>query len=138
MGTRKKSTRTPAKKRTARTATKKKTSRSRGRTSGDGELIRLTALQLAIVASIESGPRREQYGSRIIDDVANDLKLEQMPLATVYTALRRLEQRGMLTSRWGAPGPDGGNRRRFYKATPEASKAARLIGKILAGRLGRR
>ena len=27
---------------------------------GDGEMIRLTALQLAIIASIESGPRGEQ------------------------------------------------------------------------------
>jgi hypothetical protein len=78
----------------------------------DGELVRLTALQLAIVASIESGPKREQYGSRI------------------------LEERQMLVSRWGAPGPEGGNRRRFYKVTPEAAKAARMVGTVLANRLG--
>lgn len=102
----------------------------------EGELIRLTALQLAIVASIESGPKREQYGSRIIQDVADDLDLKEMPLATVYTALRRLEQRKMLTSRWGPPGPDGGNRRRFYKVTPDATRAAKLVGSILATRLG--
>lgn len=101
-----------------------------------GELIRLTALQLAIIASIESGPKREQYGSRIIQDVADDLDLKEMPLATVYTALRRLEQRKMLTSRWGAPGPDGGNRRRFYKVTPDATRAARVVGTVLATRLG--
>ena len=100
-----------------------------------GELIRLTALQLAIIASIESGPKREQYGSRIIQDVAEDLALNEMPLATVYTALRRLEQRKMLTSRWGAPGPDGGNRRRFYRVTPDATRAARLIGTVLSSRL---
>ena len=104
--------------------------------AAEGELIRLTALQLAIIASIESGPKREQYGSRIIQDVAEDLDLNAMPLATVYTALRRLEERQMLTSRWGAPGPDGGNRRRFYKVTPDAARAARLVGGILASRLG--
>jgi DNA-binding PadR family transcriptional regulator len=102
----------------------------------DGELIRLTALQLAIVASIESGPKREQYGSRIIQDVAEDLELVDLPLATVYTALRRLEHRGMLTSRWGTPGPDGGNRRRFYRATPETGKASRVVGELLSKRLG--
>ena len=101
-----------------------------------GELIRLTALQLAIIASIESGPKKEQYGSRIIQDVADDLDLKEMPLATVYTALRRLEQRKMLTSRWGAPGPDGGNRRRFYRVTADATRAARTVGTILATRLG--
>jgi DNA-binding PadR family transcriptional regulator len=101
----------------------------------EGELIRLTALQLAIIASIESGPKREQYGSRIIQDVADDLELEEMPLATVYTALRRLELRKMLTSRWGAPGPDGGNRRRFYRATTSAVRATRMVGKVLASRM---
>jgi len=101
----------------------------------EGELIRLTALQLAIIASIESGPKREQYGSRIIQDVADDLELKDLPLATVYTALRRLEQRRMLTSRWGAPGPDGGNRRRFYRVTPDAARATRVVGRILAARL---
>ena len=104
--------------------------------AADGELIRLTALQLAIIASIESGPKHEQYGSRIIQDVANDLALTEMPLATVYTALRRLEQRRLLTSRWGSPGPEGGNRRRFYRVTPEASRGARLVGGVLATRLG--
>ncbi len=104
----------------------------------DGELIRLTALQLAIIASIESGPKREQYGSRIIQDVADDLALDEMPLATVYTALRRLEQRKMLTSRWGAPGPDGGNRRRFYRVTAPAARAARTVSAVLAKRLGKR
>ena len=106
--------------------------------AADGELIRLTALQLAIIASIESGPKREQYGSRIIQDIAEDLALEEMPLATVYTALRRLELRKMLTSRWGAPGPDGGNRRRFYRVTPAAVKAARMIATVLSKRLGKR
>lgn len=102
--------------------------------SAEGELIRLTALQLAIVASIESGPKREQYGSRIIQDVAEDLKLQELPLATVYTALRRLEQRGLLTSRWGAPGPDGGNKRRFYRCTGEAVAATKMVAKLLGSR----
>lgn len=111
------------------------TARRRPPAHRDGEMIRLTALQLAIIASIESGPRGEQYGSRIIDDVAEDLNLDELPLATVYTALRRLEQRGLLTSRWGEPGPSGGNRRRFYRATEGAARAARVVGRALDERL---
>ena len=116
--------------------TKKKKS-TRRQTPTDGELIRLTALQLAMLASIETGPRREQYGAVIIQDVATDLRLKNLPLATVYTALRRLEQRGLLTSRWGKPGPDGGNRRRFYKTTTVAGKALRTLAKALGQRLGK-
>jgi len=119
-------------------ARKKTGTRRQPPAHGNGELIRLTALQLAIIASIESGPKREQYGSKIIEDVARDLKLDELPLATVYTALRRLESRGMLTSRWGEPGPSGGNRRRWYTATTDASKAARMVSRVLDKRLSRR
>lgn len=119
-------------------AVKKTNTRRRPPAHRNGELIRLTALQLAIIASIESGPKREQYGSKIIEDVARDLKLDELPLATVYTALRRLEQRGMLTSRWGEPGPSGGNRRRWYSATSDASRAARMVGRVLDKRLTRK
>lgn len=119
-------------------ATKKsKSPRGRRKPPVEGELIRLTALQLAILASIETGHRREQYGSVIIQDVLSDLRLESLPLATVYTALRRLEQRGLLVSRWGTPGPDGGNRRRFYKATPVAAKALRTLARALGRRIGK-
>src|SRR5262245_61801383 len=114
-----------AKSKSGRQATSR-TSRAKS-PSAEGELIRLTALQLAIIASIDNGPKKEQYGSRIIQDVARDLSLTEMPLATVYTALRRLESRGMLSSRWGQPGPDGGNKRRFYRASNEATDAAKTI-----------
>jgi len=118
-------------------ARKKPTRKARRRPAPvEGELIRLTALQLAILASIETGPRREQYGSVIIQDVVADLALRDLPLATVYTALRRLESRGLLVSRWGEPGPDGGNRRRFYKATPVAAKALRTLARALGQRVG--
>ncbi len=85
--------------------------------------MRLTALHLAIIASLESGSKREQYGVKIIDDVARDLKLDELELSTVYTALRRLEQRGILSSRWGPSGPSGGNHRRYYRAAPDAARA---------------
>jgi DNA-binding PadR family transcriptional regulator len=116
---------------------KVKNTPARRRAPAEGEMIRLTALQLAILVSIESGPRREQYGAPIIQDVARDLKLTGLPLATVYTALRRLEQRGFLTSRWGAPGPDGGNRRRFYRATSAASKTLKIMAVALQPAAGR-
>lgn len=122
------------------TQSSRKPSRKRAAKRGpsQSDVIRLTALQLAILASIERGPKREQYGSRIIQDVAADLGLDSMPLATVYTALRRLEHRGLLHSRWGAPGPDGGNRRRFYRADPVAAKALRTLARALSRRGGGR
>jgi DNA-binding PadR family transcriptional regulator len=41
--------------------------------------------------------------------------------ATLYTAFRRLEQNGLITSYWGQDGP--GARRRYYAITPEGKKA---------------
>jgi DNA-binding PadR family transcriptional regulator len=41
--------------------------------------------------------------------------------ATLYTAFRRLEQNGLITSYWGEDGP--GARRRYYAITPEGRKA---------------
>ena len=37
--------------------------------------------------------------------------------ATLYTAFKRLEQNGLITSYWGEDGP--GARRRYYAITPE-------------------
>lgn len=135
MATKKKGRgKTPA--RPSRASKKSKTAASARKRLGEAELVRLTALQLAVLGSIESAPKREQYGSAVIRDVTADLALEDLPLATVYTALRRLEERGLLTSRWGPPGKGGGNNRRFYKSTPAARRAFKDVARALAARAG--
>ena len=51
---------------------------------------------------------------------------------TLYKALARLEQAGLLTSSWEDPGPaeaEGPPRRRLYRVTPSAEQAVlRSIG----------
>ena len=63
----------------------------------------------------------------------------------LYVTLKRLEGKGFLTSRMGAPeGERSGRRRRYYTATPEgiaavgqAREAMRRMWKGLEGELGR-
>ena len=62
--------------------------------------------------------------------------------ATIYTAFKRMEEDGLLTTNWGDGG--GGARRRYYKITPkgrefyaeklaEWKKASRILDKLIVG-----
>jgi DNA-binding PadR family transcriptional regulator len=44
-------------------------------------------------------------------------------LPAVHVTLRRLEEKGLLTSQVGERSPLGGRRRRFYRPTPEGVRA---------------
>lgn len=44
-------------------------------------------------------------------------------LPSVHVTLRRLEEKGLLTSEVGEPSPRGGRPRRFYRATPDGVRA---------------
>ncbi len=81
-----------------------------------------------ILRCLESG---ESYGYRINQRV---LQISggafEMKEATLYTAFRRLEQAGLITSRWGDE--ESGARRRYYALT-EAG-LSRLRGDIAAWR----
>lgn len=55
----------------------------------------------------------------------------------IYTALGRLEARGFVLSRFGAPTPErGGKRKKFYRLTPEGATAVSESQQQLS-RLGR-
>lgn len=76
----------------------------------------------------------ESYAVAVADALAELTGREVSP-ATTFMVMRRLEQRGLLTSRVGDPDPEwGGRPRRFYKvraraALPllRASRDARLV-----------
>ena len=62
--------------------------------------------------------------------------------ATIYTAFKRMEEDGLLTTYWG--GGVGGARRRYYNITPkgrefyaeklaEWKKASRILDKLIVG-----
>lgn len=75
----------------------------------------------------------ESYAVEVARQLAELTGREVSP-ATAFMVMRRLEQRGLLTSRVGDPDPDyGGRPRRFYRARLKqvqpllrASRAARL------------
>ncbi len=48
-------------------------------------------------------------------------------VAAVHVTLRRLQDKGLLTSRVGTPSARGGRPRRFYRATPQGLEALRAF-----------
>ena len=66
-----------------------------------------------LLASLETGPR---HGYAIIEVLreTTDGALD-LPTGTIYPALRRLEQAGLIRGTWSAP---TGRRRRSYDLTP--------------------
>ena len=63
----------------------------------------------------------ESYAVDVADQLA-ELTGRQVSAATTFMVMRRLEQRGLLTSRVGDPDPEwGGRPRRFYKVRPKAA-----------------
>lgn len=52
--------------------------------------------------------------------------------AAVYITLRRLEGKGLLTSRTGDPGPQGGRPRRYFDLTDEGLEMLRSSRRVLS------
>lgn len=62
----------------------------------------------------------EAYGNEIQRDLEERLK-ERLSTGAIQTALKRMEEKGFLTSEWGeATQKRGGKRKRIYSATPYA------------------
>lgn len=67
----------------------------------------------------------------------------EVAIGSVYTALHRLEKRGLVIARMGEPTPErGGRRKKYYEMTPagaralsQAYDALRLMAEGLAPRL---
>jgi DNA-binding PadR family transcriptional regulator len=78
---------------------------------------------LVLLAILRLG--REAYGIPILNEV-RERGGRDASRATVYVALRRLEEKGLLTSRLGESTPErGGRAKRFFKLTPAGLKGLR-------------
>jgi len=78
---------------------------------------------LVLLAILRLG--RDAYGIPVLDEVCRRSGRE-VSRATVYVALKRLEQKGLLTSRLGDSTPErGGRAKRFFKLKPAGLKALR-------------
>lgn len=68
--------------------------------------------------------RGDNYGYEINKNIQQRTNGEYgFKEATLYTAFKRLEQNGLITSYWGADGP--GARRRYYAITDRPSAVGR-------------
>lgn len=78
---------------------------------------------LVLLAILRLG--KDAYGIPILDEVSASSGRE-VSRATVYVALKRLEQKGLVTSRLGDSTPErGGRAKRFFKLKPSGLKALR-------------
>lgn len=86
--------------------------------------------QLLLLALVQLGD--EAYGVSIAALIASRTGRAVSPGA-IHTALDRLEQRGLVTSRLGDPTPQrGGKRKRYYRLRPAGATALRQMQTALA------
>lgn len=83
-----------------------------------GEVLQGT-LDLIVLKTLESMGPQHGYGIALrVQQVSQDLlRLNQ---GTLYPALLRLEQRGWITSKWGAS--ENNRKAKFYSLTPRGRK----------------
>tara|TARA_B100001245_G_C22782407_1_gene377751 strand:+ start:577 stop:903 length:327 start_codon:yes stop_codon:yes gene_type:complete len=87
------------------------------------ELVLLTVLAL----------REEAYGVAIKRELEERLK-EILSVGSVQSALKRMEEKGFLTSEWGeAEKVRGGKRKRIYQATNYAQQVLQEMKDVRAG-----
>lgn len=90
-----------------------------------GELEQVLLLALAQLGD-------EAYGTSIGRLIADRTGRVLSPGA-IYTALDRLERRGLIVSRWGDPTPErGGKRKRHYRLRAAGVSAIRDAQRVLA------
>ena len=78
-----------------------------------GELQELILMAIIVLQD-------EAYGNMIQRELEERLE-DRLSTGAIQTALKRMEDKGFLTSRWGeATQKRGGKRKRIYKATPYA------------------
>ncbi|MCE7041822.1 PadR family transcriptional regulator [Dyadobacter sp. CY312] len=80
-----------------------------------GEFEEVVLLTVAVLFN-------EAYGIAIIDEMENRLN-RKVSIGALQTVLRRLEDKGLLTSMFGeATKVRGGKRKRYFTVTPEGQK----------------
>ncbi len=83
---------------------------------------------LVLLAILRLG--EDAYGIPILDEVSARSGRE-VSRATVYVALKRLEQKGLVSSKLGESTPErGGRAKRFYRLKPSGLKALRESRKM--------
>jgi DNA-binding PadR family transcriptional regulator len=80
--------------------------------------------EFEILATLQRQPR-DAYG-RTIRDRIKEHSGREPSIGAIYTALERLERKGLVSSRWGEPTDErGGRRKRLYKIEASGEVAAR-------------
>lgn len=87
----------------------------RGENLGEFEALVLTAV-------LRVGERAN--GTAVYEEIGTRAGREPS-LPSVHVTLRRLEEKGLVSSDVGEPSPRGGRPRRFYRATPDGVRALR-------------
>ena len=78
-------------------------------------------LDILILQTLTAGPRHGYAIARWLADQSSDtVRVEE---GSLYPALYRLEERGLVSSEWRSS--DGGRPARFYKLTPQGRKHLR-------------
>jgi DNA-binding PadR family transcriptional regulator len=78
----------------------------------------------------------EAYAVSIADDIAHRTG-RRVRRSNVYTALQRLEERGLVSTALGDPRPErGGKARRLVQVTPEGAEAVRAAAAEMHAMLG--
>jgi len=86
---------------------------------------------LVLLAILRLG--RDAYGIPILDEVSARSGRD-VSRATVYVALKRLEQKGLVASRLGESTPErGGRAKRFFRLKPSGLKALRESREMFLG-----
>lgn len=79
--------------------------------------------QIVLLACLRLG--RDAYAVPVVDEIAARTG-RKVTHAAVYVALRRLEDKGLVSSTMGDPTPErGGKARRYYRVSPEATDLLR-------------
>lgn len=87
------------------------------------ELVLLTVIVL----------QEEAYGVQIKKELEERLQ-ESLSVGSIQSALKRMEEKGFLTSAFGEATPQrGGKRKRIYTATPYAERVLEEIKAVRAG-----
>lgn len=85
--------------------------------------------QLVLLAIVHLGP--DVYGVPIVDEIERRTG-RTVAASAVYVTLRRLEQKGLLSSSMSEPTPErGGKARRCVRVTPAAIESLRLSRQVL-------
>jgi PadR family transcriptional regulator PadR len=86
----------------------------------EGEMLK-GHLDMIVLAALASGPA---HGYAVIEEIRRKSgQAFDLPEGTIYPALHRLEQGGLLSSRWVTA--ESGRRRRVYALTRKGERALR-------------